>query len=98
MVSVSEAQQHPYWMYHIDEGQHLRSLVDLPHVTRRQDLPPVYAANGALYFADAAWLRQRRTFMTPETAAFVMPAARAVDLDTPLDWKFAEFLLKEETP
>lgn len=95
VVSVSPAQQHPYWMYRIDERQLLQSLFDLPQVTRRQDLPPIYAANGALYFADASWLRRRRTFISPETAAFVMPAASAVDLDTPLDWKLAELLLKE---
>ena len=96
MVSVSEPQQHPYWMYRLDADQRLRTLLDVPHVTRRQDLPPVYAANGALYYADAAWLRTRRTFITTETAAYVMPAQRAVDLDAPLDWKLAELLLKEQ--
>lgn len=96
MVSVSEAQQHPYWMYRLDAEQRLRTLLDVPHVTRRQDLPPVYAANGALYYADAAWLRARRTFITTDTAAYVMPAQRAVDLDTLLDWKLAELLLKEQ--
>lgn len=95
IVSVSPTLQHPYWMYHVDERQRLRSLFDLPQVTRRQDLPPVYAANGAMYFADAAWLHRQRTFITPETAAFVMASENAVDLDTPFDWKLAEFLLLE---
>lgn len=96
MVSVSEAHQHPYWMYRLDASQRLSALISAPHVTRRQDLPPVYAANGALYYADASWLRTQLTFITPDTAAYVMPAQRAVDLDTPLDWKLAELLLKEQ--
>lgn len=96
MVSVSEVHQHPNWMYRLDANQRLSALLDAPHVTRRQDLPKVYAANGALYYADATWLRTQRTFITPDTAAYVMPVQRAVDLDTPLDWRLAELLLKEQ--
>jgi len=95
VVSVCEPTQHPYWTYRLDTTGRLRPLIDLPAVTRRQDLPPLYAANGALYFARTEWLQSKRTFITPETLAFVMPAERSVDLDTPLDWKLAELLLKE---
>jgi CMP-N-acetylneuraminic acid synthetase len=95
VVSVCAPDQHPGWMYRLDDRQRLRPLLDGPAVTRRQDHQPVFAANGALYFARTDWLRQRRTFITDDTAAYVMPAERSVDLDTPLDWKFAEMLLKE---
>jgi CMP-N-acetylneuraminic acid synthetase len=82
------------WMYRMDEGQHLRRLIEGPEYTRRQDLPPVYAVNGALYFTDVAWLRRTRKFVTSESVGYVMPAERSVDLDTPIDWRLAELLLE----
>jgi len=95
VVSVCEPAQHPYWTYRLDGVGHLQPLQDLPFVSRRQELPPVYAANGALYFARTTWLQEKRTFITPETMGFVMPSDRSVDLDTAMDWKLAELLMKE---
>jgi CMP-N-acetylneuraminic acid synthetase len=97
VISVSEPADHPSWMYELDARQRIRPLLDRPAVLRRQDLAPVYAANGALYFARADWLQAARSFITPETAAFVMPANRSVDLDTLFDWKVAAMLMDEVT-
>ena len=36
---------------------------------------------------DAAWLRRTRTFVTPETVAYVMPASRSIDIDTADDFE-----------
>lgn len=95
VVSVSESERHPYWMYRLDADQRLKSLMDVPPISRRQELPPVYAINGALYYARTDWLKQHRTFVTTETVAYVMPEERSVDLDTLRDWKLAELLLRE---
>jgi CMP-N,N'-diacetyllegionaminic acid synthase len=97
VVSVSEAHTHPYWMYTLTTDERMRPLLDAPFVARRQDLPPVYALNGAVYYAEADWLRRTRSFLSGETAAYVMPPERAVDLDTAIDWRIAEFLLSERT-
>jgi CMP-N-acetylneuraminic acid synthetase len=96
VVSVSAPEKHPYWMYRLGSDQRLQILIDMAPVSRRQELPPVYAMNGALYFARADWLRLHRTFVTAETVAYVMPPERSVDLDTLLDWKLAELLLLQE--
>jgi CMP-N,N'-diacetyllegionaminic acid synthase len=95
VVSVSETDAHPYWTYSIAADQTLKRLFDVALVTRRQDLPQVFSLNGALYFAYANWLRLNNSFLGTETLAYVMPRERSGDLDTPLDWKFAELLLKE---
>ena len=85
-VSVCEAEQSPYWMFRLDAGQTLRPIVDAPaEATRRQDLPAVYALNGAIYIADAGWLRTSRAFIGPATVAHVMPAERSIDIDTASD-------------
>ena len=95
VVSVSEADTHPYWTYRVTGDQALRRFVDAEPIARRQDLPTAYALNGALYFAEVNWLRSSGSLVGVETLAYVMARDRSVDLDTPLDWKFAELLLKE---
>jgi len=94
VMSVTEADKHPYWMYSREADGFLKPVVAMKEYTRRQDLPPVYAANGALYFARTEWLKQNRTFITPETLGYVMPRERSVDIDTTIDWKLAEMLLR----
>lgn len=95
VVSVSEADTHPYWTYRVTENHALRRFVDAEPISRRQDLPPAFALNGALYFAEVDWLRSRGSMVGAETLAYVMAKERSVDLDTSLDWKIAELLLKE---
>lgn len=94
-VSVCSAPRHPYWMYTLDASQRLNPLIrDKLGNVHRQELPPVYTVNGALYFARAAWLRQTRSFIAPDTVGYVMPTERSIDLDTLLDWNIAELLLQ----
>lgn len=93
VVSVSEPDTHPFWTYQLSGDQTLKRLIDAPPVMRRQQLPSVYALNGAIYYARAEWLMTNRTFVAAETLAFVMPRARSVDIDTLLDWQIAEMLL-----
>ncbi len=89
-VSVCTVEQSPYWMYRIDDQGRLSPFVDThARLARRQDLPPVFIPNGALYIADASWLRTSRSFLSPQTVAYVMPTGRSLDIDTADD--FAAF-------
>ena len=73
-------------------------MTNLGYTTsRRQDLPPAYALNGAVYVADTVWLKKKRTFLSPETVAFIMPRERSYDIDTELDLKICDKLLREHT-
>ena len=95
VVSICEPNIHPYWMYRLGRDQRLRRLMDVESISSRQALPPIYVLNGAMYYARTDWLRQSKALVTDETAAYVMPPERSIDLDTPIDWKLAELLLKE---
>jgi CMP-N,N'-diacetyllegionaminic acid synthase len=94
-VSVTEAENHPYWTYRLNADKTLTRFVDVETVARRQDLPSVFSLNGAMYFADANWLRDSGSLVSAETVAYVMSKENSVDLDTLLDWKLAELLLEE---
>lgn len=96
-VSVCEPSKSPYWMYQKSEEEELLIplLSEYSMVPRRQDLPPVYALNGALYLADVTWLQMNRNFMSKETVGYIMPKERSYDIDTILDFKICEYLLEE---
>jgi len=95
-VSVTAAPSNPWWMFHVEEDGWMASFLPAAErPTRRQDLPELYALNGAVYVARVDWLRQTRSFLTEETVAYVMPAERSVDIDTLLDFRLAECLLPQ---
>lgn len=95
-VSVTEMDHPPEWMYRMGAGMHLQPVLNTQSPVRRQDAMPAYALNGALYLARVNWLREQRSFVTDQTIGYVMPAARSPDIDTPLDWRWVEFLMKEK--
>lgn len=84
-VSVCAAAQSPYWMYTLQRGDRLSPLLPSSDAIRRQDLPPVYFLNGAVYAADTTWLATSRNFVTSETVAYEMPIERSLDIDTEAD-------------
>jgi N-acylneuraminate cytidylyltransferase len=85
-VSVAEAEQSPYWMFTVGDAGAMQPLMQATAVyARRQDLPPAYILNGAVYVAQRDWLRQHKTFVTDETLGYVMPQNRSLDIDTELD-------------
>ena len=93
-VSVTEPDKSPYWMYRLDEGGHLISLLAQEStVGYRQGLPKVYVLNGAVYVAQSSWLKGQRTFLSPETIAYIMPKERSIDIDTQIDIDICEYLL-----
>lgn len=87
-VSVCEADQSPYWMYKVTDGNKLQRLLsEVDGVTRRQDLPPIYVLNGAIYIAQIDWLRMNKSFVGEETIAYLMPKERSLDIDTAHDFE-----------
>ena len=98
VVSVSPAEHHPYWMKKIDKQGRMSDFMLLPRViVRRQDLPSVYALNGAIYLARREILLNHKTWYTKRTYAYLMPRDRSLDIDTPWDLRLAEFILKRRT-
>lgn len=95
-VSVSEAPAHPWLVYGEGEDGRLNPFATVPAGAslRRQDLPPAWMLNGAVYAAEVDWLRRTRSFVRPgETAIWPMPPERSIDIDTLEDFEAAERLL-----
>jgi len=85
-ASVSPVRQHPEWMFRVTGDQTLQPLLDGgSRSARRQELPAVFALNGAVYVAGAARIRSPDPFVGEGTVAHIMPPERSVDLDTEQD-------------
>lgn len=98
VVSVAPVKQHPHWLQRIDDAGGLRPYEASSEAARRQELPPVYMLNGAIYFVRTEALRRERTFRPARTRAYIMPPERSVDIDTEIDWQLAELLCTAANP
>ncbi len=97
VVSVTESADNPYYncfTLNTENNDALQPVLHAPLLTRRQDAPPTYALNGAVYVINPVSLRRMSLGMFPTRLPYVMPRERSVDLDTPLDWLFAEVLMR----
>lgn len=94
VVSVRRAATNPYYACYEDgeDGFLVRSKGD-GRWTRRQDVPPAWEHNGAIYVMNVAALKRGPIFRFRRQLKYEMDDLSSLDLDTPLDWDFAEFLI-----
>lgn len=89
-VGVCEANPHPWMTRKIMPDGSLDHFVAFPsHIKRRQDFPPAYAINGAMYVIRSSVLLEKKTFQPEGTLAFIMPRGRSIDIDSPEDLEIA---------
>jgi N-acylneuraminate cytidylyltransferase/CMP-N,N'-diacetyllegionaminic acid synthase len=101
VISICEVSYHPYWTMRLSEDctlvnfleMNLDSLLD--KYPRRQDLPPAYAENGAIYLVRRSVLLEHRSLYGKRMYGYVMPSERSLDLDSPWDLHLAELILKD---
>ena len=65
-------------------------------IVRRQDAPKSYDMNASIYI----WkrdiiLEKKKGLFLENTGLYVMPEERSIDIDTPLDYEFVEFLMRK---
>lgn len=95
VVSVTQVSGHPAWMFRMAADARLERFMADDGASRRQDLPILYALNGAMYWVRTDWLRRQKGLVGADTVGFVMDEEASVDIDTMLDWKLAELLLND---
>jgi CMP-N,N'-diacetyllegionaminic acid synthase len=103
-ISLTPADKPPHWMYTVSETGHLVSFLnsstgsiasDMKQFHQRQALPKVTVLNGAVYIAETLWFKSHQTFISKQTAGYIMPKERSVDIDTEIDLEICELLIKK---
>lgn len=94
IISVTEVEHSPLWCNTLPadlsmDSFHNEKSVNIP----RQALPIFYRLNGAIYLLKKEEIYQQYMFKN-KCYAYIMPNIRSYDIDTELDFKIVEYLLK----
>lgn len=82
---------HPGRMYNVSDGRMTPLFPELVSINR-QDLPAVYHRNGAIYITPTDVLRAGNLY-GKITVPFIMDQKESINIDSQLDWLFAELIL-----
>ncbi len=98
VITCKEASNHPSFnMIRIDEQGGAYLLMPLSEVVgRRQDASQVYDMTTVAYVLRPEFIMNHNSFFEGKVRAVVVPEERALDIDTMLDFEFAEFLIARQ--
>ncbi|MFC2006421.1 cytidylyltransferase domain-containing protein [Chloroflexota bacterium] len=99
-MTVKEISEYPWWMVKINnEGLIAPFLAEIMagEITVRQNLEKLYIPNGAVYATRRDTLMNENRIIGEKCNALVMPPGRSMDIDTMLDFKIVETIMKEAT-
>ncbi|HEU4649066.1 MAG TPA: acylneuraminate cytidylyltransferase family protein [Gemmatimonadales bacterium] len=89
--------QNPWWAFRMSDDGVLQALFPNQATARGQDLPPLFSATGAIWWARAEVVRRARTYHVPGRTGWAIPWPRGVDIDTEEDWAMAAQLLTSQS-
>jgi CMP-N-acetylneuraminic acid synthetase len=98
VVGLRETEVASTFVGPMESGSSIRSIVEKvikARNLRRQDQPPEYTMNAALYlFRWDYFMKHRQVYADPDTSfGYAMPPEHSIEIDTPLDLAWAEFLV-----
>lgn len=95
VITVRAAERNPYFNMVVLDGRNYARLVISPEraVQRRQEAPPMFDVTTVAFAARPEFVLKASSIFDGKVKAVVVPAERAVDIDTELDFRFAEFVL-----
>ncbi len=97
VITGTPARRSPYFnLVEVTEGVAKLSKPVTPRPLRRQDVPPCFDMNAAVYVWKRPVLLEDDAVVRLDTALYEMPPERSVDLDCPLDWEWIQFLHRKK--
>lgn len=94
VITVTNSVRSPYFNMVKKNKDGFASLVVSPdkHVTRRQDSPEVFDITTVAYVVKPNFVLEKNGIFDGKVRCVNVPAERSVDIDTILDFEFAEFI------
>jgi CMP-N-acetylneuraminic acid synthetase len=99
IVSVCEMDHSPLWSNTLDENLSMFGFIKDDVLNKRsQDLEIYYRLNGAIYICKTDKLLEEESFFIKNNIfAYKMDRKSSIDIDEEIDFKFVEFLMKENS-
>ena len=96
VVSVCRAEHSPLLCLALPGNNSLKGFAKCESLTKgRQELPAFFRINGAIYAVSVSFFLKAKKIYEGNSFAYIMPRERSLDIDTLLDFQFAELLLTQ---
>ena len=96
VITVTDAHRSPYFnmVKRENDGTVTLAISSTGSVARRQDAPQVFDITTVAYVANPEFVLSAPSLFSGRVRAIHVPAERAIDIDTLLDFEIAEYLMK----
>ncbi len=96
VIAVTEASKNPYFHYvKLDSTSKVHRFMGADVVyTRRQDAPQAYEVAGSVYVMNPYYVMMCDNLLSGYILGCKVPREHVVDIDEPLDFEYAEFLIR----
>ena len=95
VISVCEVEHPISWCGALGEEGSLNGFIKRGGSHQRQGEEIGYRINGAIYFVSVQTSHKDKFLYRDGSYAYIMPKERSVDIDTEMDFKFADFLMQQ---
>ena len=94
VITVSESSRNPYFNMIVKDSKGYSSLVIQADkgITRRQDAPQIFDMTTVAYVVSTSFVKTHNDIFEGRVKSVIIPPERAIDVDTILDFKIAEYL------
>jgi len=96
VISCCELEHPIEWSLKLNMNSKILDIKNFKNLKNRQDYPLSYRPNGAIYILKKSLLKEHKTYFTKKTYAYLMTPKKSIDIDTLLDFNYAEFLINEK--
>src|SRR3989338_1519874 len=95
--SVRLCSEHPYKMW-VEDNNYIKPFVDdknsNTHTLSYKCLPTIYIQNASIYITRPSTIKDKKSSVGDIVVPFVMNEIESIDINTPLDFDFAEMIMK----
>ncbi len=97
VITVSDAHRNPYFNMVATDKEGYLNLVIPPQkaISRRQDVPEVFDMTTVAYVVNPQFVKESQGMFGGRVRSVHIPLERALDIDNPLDFKIAQWLITE---
>ncbi len=98
LITGMISRRSPYFnLVEVDKNQKVTLSKKIDNsVLRRQDVPKSYDMNASVYIWKRETILNENSLFLERTGLYVMPEERSIDIDTELDYKLVELIMKEK--
>lgn len=98
LITAMPSRRSPYFnlIEQDDKGRVFVSKSLNETILRRQDSPKTYDMNASIYIWKRETILHQKSVFLEKTGLYVMPEERSIDIDSELDFKFVEFIMREK--